>query len=495
MSKKNKVINLSELTLSTLANSIVSAVSYSIAKENIETNFNLTELDLSLVIVEINSYLEENGATHTIYEEILQLILSWDNLPAPIRFVCLQMLLNRSIKSLKTEVFPYPYYEKILQVVDMQGTNIKCLNLKGIWLKEDNMSLMFRIVKSLQNLVKLDIPYIATDDLLYHIMLYQKNLVHLDVSGVTDITDIGIEYLCRSSDVKQKLTVLDIGTLGEENICHEDIASLLTHIPNLKSLGSYSFVGRSIQYVIENINSDFVSKLEYLHDTETRHNAMNAMCKACPNLKLIYLDSPEANVLHKLTSFSMLQSLKIYKFNCSEIYHVLKRIGRQLRQLTCLKGRNIMDVGLVIQNCPNLRDLDFYMMDELTCLTDENFNQLQSFEILNSPMSSTVLRNLICNCHQTIRRLAVDRVPFTDYEMASILLDYNFNKLEDIWFTFASHLTMATIELLMDRLPELSSIGQLTGWNISNDEIFLLTAILKSGNSCLKLSPSNIFSS
>jgi hypothetical protein len=83
-----------------------------------------------------------------------------------------------------------------------------------------------------------------------------------------------------------------------------------------------------------------------------------------------------------------------------------------------MKGSNVLDVGIIIQNCPNLIDLDFYMMDELTCLTAENFNQLQSLEILNSPMSSTVLRELICNCHRTVRRLAVDTVPFTDYEMA-----------------------------------------------------------------------------
>lgn len=84
---------------------------------------------------------------------------------------------------------------------------------------------------------------------------------------------------------------------------------------------------------------------------------------------------------------------------------------------------------------------------------------------------------------------------------------------------------MATMELLMDRLPELLSIGmdaphdiqidimhlhmtlgdnlnlhinsfpgQLTGWDLSNDEIFLLKAILKSGNSCLTLSPANVYS-
>lgn len=47
--------------------------------------------------------------------------------------------------------------------------------------------------------------------------------------------------------------------------------------------------------------------------------------------------------------------------------------------------------------------------------------------------------------------------------VCSILLDYDFNKLEDIWFTSASHFTMATIELLMDRLPELSRIGKWIG--------------------------------
>lgn len=417
MSKKNKVINLSELTLSTLANSVVSAVAYSIAAESIETNFSLTELDMSLVMVVINSYLDENGATHTIYEELLGLILGWDHVPASVRFVCLQMLLNSHIRTLKTEIFPYPYYEKILEVIEMQGRSIKHLDLKGIWLKEDNMGLMFRIVKSLPNLTKLVIPYIATDDLMFHIKLYQKQLVHLDVSGETDITDIGIEYLC-TSDFRHNLTLLDIGTLGEENICHEDVASLLTHIPNLRSLGSYSFVGRSVRHVIENINSGFVSKLQYVHDIETKLNTMNAMCSACPDLRLIYLDSPEPNVLHKLTSFRNLQRLKIYKFNCSEIYHVLKRIGTQLRHLTCMKGKNIMDVGIITQNCPNLIELDFYMMDELTCLSSENFNQLESFEILSSPMSAAVLRDLICNCHRTIRRLAVDAVPFTDYEMA-----------------------------------------------------------------------------
>lgn len=421
MSKKNKVINLSELTLSTLANSIVSAVGYSIAAESLETNFNLHELDMSLVMVEIISYLDENGATHTIYEELLQTILSTENLQASIRFVCLQMLLNHNIKSLTTDIFPYPYYEKILQVIAMQGSGIRSLNLKGIWIKEEMMSLMFNIIKNLPHLIKLVIPYIANDDVLFHIKQHQKNLLYLDISGETDITDIGIDYLC-SSDVCKTLTVVDIGMLGEENIDHVDIASLLTHIPNLTSLGCYSFVGRSLKYIIDSINPSFVSKLQYIHDTATMTCTIDAICKTCPDLKYLYFDSPDPNILHHLTSLRQLQRLKIYRFKCDEIIPVLKCIGSQFYHLTFMKGRGIMDVALLIKYCSNLIDLDFYMMDELTFnvnnACDENFNHLQSMEVLNSPMSAITLRHLICNCHQTIRRLAVDIIPFTEIEMA-----------------------------------------------------------------------------
>jgi hypothetical protein len=416
MSKKNKVINLSELTLSTLAKSIVSAVGYSIAAETLETNFNLHELDMSLVMVEINSYLEENGATHTIYEELLQTILSSDNLLASIRFVCLQTLLNHNIRTLTTEIFPYPYYEKILQVIAMQGTGIRYLNLKGIWIKEEMMSLMYEILKKLPHLLKLVIPYVANDNVCLQLKKYQKSLLYLDLSGETDITDIGIDYLC-TSEARKTLTVLDIGMLGEETIDHVDIASLLINIPNLTTLGCYSYVGKALLHITK-IYPTFVSKLQYIHDTGTKFCTLDAICKTCPDLKHLYLDTPDANILHKLRELRNLQRLKIYRFKCDEIVHTLRCIGTQFRHLTLMKGRGIIDVALVIQYCPNLIDLDFYMMDELTCMSEENFNQLESLEILSSPMSAVTLRHLICNCHRTIRRLAVDIIPFTEAEMA-----------------------------------------------------------------------------
>lgn len=45
----------------------------------------------------------------------------------------------------------------------------------------------------------------------------------------------------------------------------------------------------------------------------------------------------------------------------------------------------------------------------------------------------------------------------------------------------------------MERCPELQSLGQLSGWSLNIDDLALLRAILKSGNSSLVLSPTSLF--
>lgn len=45
----------------------------------------------------------------------------------------------------------------------------------------------------------------------------------------------------------------------------------------------------------------------------------------------------------------------------------------------------------------------------------------------------------------------------------------------------------------MERCVELQSIGQLSGWALTPDDVALLRGILKSANSCLVLTPTSIF--
>lgn len=410
MSKKIGVRALQNIALEELAHVIVETVGNEMIKD-----FELAlDIDMAFVIIDVNTYLENNGVTSVIYEDLLGAILNSDSLEASIRFTCLQMLLNESVHTLVTEIFPYSYYERILQVIAAQGHGLRSLNLKGVWVKQDNMHYLHEILKKCTNLTTLIAPYIADDDMLKWIAEYSPKLKVLDVSGETDITECGVDALANSR-CRQCLTVVDIGSLGDENIDHQDIALLLLNLPHLTTLKSYSFVGRALAYILQEKDANFRSKLRYLHDTQTSASTLDAIIKTSPELENVYLDTPDRGILAKLNTLK-LTVLKLFQFDAVELYPVLDAVGKYLAHLTLIKGQGTMDIGKVITACPGLLDLDFYMMDMLSYTSDKCFARLQGLEILSSPIQLWSLKYFICNT-QSLRRLAVDTVNFTDEDM------------------------------------------------------------------------------
>lgn len=416
MLKKCLVRSLGDCAMSELANSILSAIGFAMHHNNEFDD------DGAITIVAIISYLDECGATSAIYQELLKLILSSDYLDANIRFTCLQMLLNSSVQTLVSEIFPFAYYEQILQVIAAQGSGLRALNLKGVWVKEEHMRYMYDIIKNCTHLTRLYIPYIATDELLEYIAKYSRQLRVLDISGETDITEIGIDHLCNSV-ARDLLTVVDIGTLGEENICHTDIAMLISSLPNLENLSSYSFVGQSLVYIRENIDVNFRSKLRYLHDTKTSTDTMEVIIQMCPILESVYLDTPQSGVVLQMQVIR-LRRIKLYKFCCKELGHLLELIGGNVQHLTVIKGRGTMNLGKLAQDCGRLMDLDCYMMEALTYVNDRKFDNLLELEILNSPFSNNALRHFICNA-PTLQRLAVDTITLNDEDIARYFIYFN----------------------------------------------------------------------
>uniref|UniRef100_A0A1B0A0N2 Uncharacterized protein n=1 Tax=Glossina pallidipes TaxID=7398 RepID=A0A1B0A0N2_GLOPL len=484
MSKKCIVRSLGDSSLGEFANLIVSTLGYAKYAPDVD-------LDIDVVMIDINEYMEQAGATSNIYQDLLRVILSSDYLDANMRFTCLQMLLNSGVSFLMTEVFPFSYYEKILQVIANQGSGLRVLNLKGVWIKNEHMNYMFEIVKKCQYLTKLYVPYIANDDLLEVISKYCKRLQILDISGETDITEIGID--CLSKGVcSNRLTVIDVGMPGEENICYSDIALILENCPNVETLSTYSFVGPALKFIYDNINTDFKCKLKYLHDTGTDEETLQTIVRTCPHLESLYLDTPKSGCLHVLHSH-FLRKLKIYKFSCAELFKLLESIGQNLSHLTMIKGNGELALDRLAYICPLLIDLDCYMMDRLIYTSGQKrFIHLEGLEMLSCPITNTSLKALICNVTQ-LKRLAVDSVTFNDEDIVSIFIEHDFNDLEDIWFTLAPNLTVQSIEILMDRCPELQTVGQLSGWALTPDDLALIRGLLKSGNSSLVLTPNGFF--
>ncbi|XP_030384163.1 uncharacterized protein LOC115631531 isoform X2 [Scaptodrosophila lebanonensis] len=481
MSKKCSVRSLSDSSLAELANLLVSTISYSQYAPDVR-------LDINIVMVELNEYLTQAGATSNIYQDLLRVILSSDYLDANMRFTCLQMLLNCGVTFLVTEVFPFSYYEKILQVIAAQGAGLRVLNLKGIWVKEEHMHYMYAIVQRCKQLTKLYVPYIANDRLLEEIAKSCTRLQILDISGETDITEIGIDLLSKGL-CAQSLTVVDVGMPGEENICHSDIALILEHCPQVETLSTFSFVGAALKFIYDNIDDHFKCRLKYVHDTATDEPTLQIIMQTCPRLETLYLDSPKTGCLRALHTRT-LRKLKIYKFIVTELLPLLERpIGRNLRHLTMIKGNGNLELNRLARLCPSLIDLDCYMIDSLSYGPGQaRFQQLEGLEILSCSVMTSSLKAFLCSSTD-LKRLAVDTVDFTDEDIVSIFMQHDFKVLEDIWFTLAPELTVQAVEVLMDSCPELQSIGQLTGWSLTPDDLALVRGLLKSGNSSLVLTP------
>lgn len=437
MPKKCPVRSLSDLALSELANTVVTTIATAFRCSATQPSGALIavhdEVAAAILIVTVQSHLESLGATADVYEDLLRLILGADHLEAAVRFTCLQALLNGSVQALASEIFPFSYYEKILQVIAAQGAGLRVLNLKGVWVKEEHMPYMLAIVRQCRCLRRLCIPYIATDDLLEQIAGKDgpPELRYLDISGETDITDIGIERLCTATAARRAdwLSVLDIGTLGEENVCHTDVAQLILHLPQLQSLVSYSYVGQSLVYVEENLaDATFRCRLQYVHDTRTSERTMECIVRMCPQLESLYLDTPESGVLRRLgeelttvsaSASSALQRLKVHKFCCREFGELaeMPAVGGALVHVTLMKGRGALDLGRLARFCGALADLDLYMMDGLMYVGEREFPALGGLEMLSSPLSTAALRHFVCRAPK-LQRLAVDQIGWNDDEMA-----------------------------------------------------------------------------
>lgn len=409
MSPKCPVPPLQEITLSLVARQLIHALSRVTSEE-----------DSALPFAMVSSYYESMGATNDIFQDLLNLILTSEYLDPSIRFYSMRLLLKENVKSLATGIFPCPYYRKILELLIEQGHHLTALNLKGVWVKEEYLSLMYQLLKNLTNLTVLNIPYIANDEVLKYIGEHNKVLKLLDVSGETDITEIGIDaMLTGNPQLTRSLTVVNIGMYGEENIDHTDVALLIRRLPNLTNLGSYSFVGKSIYHIYNNdCPPNFQTKLQYIHDVQTNMRTMKAIVALCPMLETIYLEEPDHGVLQLLKEFNEINKLKLNKFQCHELHQLLDKIGHKIVTLMLSGSLGSFNFTRIAETCRNLESLEFFQIQTATHEEEIPFNKLEHIEIIHGNLSSSCLKYLMTGSPNLKKLIIGDEIKLDDNDMS-----------------------------------------------------------------------------
>ncbi|XP_028031657.1 uncharacterized protein LOC114244137 [Bombyx mandarina] len=484
MSPKCPVLPLQEITLSLVARQLIHTLSRVSSDE-----------DAELLFAMVSSYYESMGATTDIFQDLINLILTSEYLDPSVRYYTMKLLLKENIKSLATGMFPVPYYRKVIEIIVEQGRHLTSLNLKGVWVKDEHLPLMYQLIKNLTNLTALNIPYIANDEVLKYIGEHNKVLKLLDVSGETDIREIGIDaMLSGNPQLTQSLTVINIGMYGEENIDHTDVALLIRRLPNLTNLGSYSFVGKSISHIYNtDCPPNFKTKLQYIHDQQTNNKTMKAIVNLCPLIETIYLEDPDQGVLQQIKELNCVNKIKLNKFQCHELHQLLDKIGHKIVSLMLSGSSGSFNFTRIAETCRNLESIEFYSIQTATHEEETPFNKLEHIEIIQGNLSSSCLKYLMTGSPKLKKLIIGDEIKLDDNDMARMLRRYKFENLEGIWFPNAPRLSLETVELLMESCPKLQSLGQLSGWRFTPDEMMLMRAVIASTNTDLVLSPLGIF--
>lgn len=408
MSPRCPVLPLQELSLSLVARQLI----YSLSRVT-------SEEDAALPFTMVHSYYESLGATSDILQDLMNLVLSSEYLDPSIRYYAMRLLLKDNVKTLATGIFPCPYYRKVLDVIVEQGRHLTSLNLKGVWVKDEYLPLMYELIKNLTNLTVLSIPYIANDEVLKFIGEHNKVLKLLDVSGESDITEIGIDAMLTSNtDLMNSLTVVNIGMYGEENIDHTDVALLIRRLPNLTNLGSYSFVGKALNHLYNDCPPGFKSKLQYVHDIETNMRTMKAIVELCPEIDTIYLEEPEPGVMLQIKELNYITKIKLNKFQCHELHQLLDKIGYKILTLMLSGSKGSFNFTRIAETCRNLETIEFFQIQTATHEEEIPFSKLEHIEIIQGNLSNSLLKYLMTGSPNLKKLIIGDEIKFDDQEMA-----------------------------------------------------------------------------
>ncbi|KAK9702642.1 hypothetical protein QE152_g29808 [Popillia japonica] len=531
MSPKNEVLPLNFLCLKYVSNILIHVLSDDEGKNYLT----------------VEKYLLD--ATYEVIQDLLKLILNTENLDASTRFSCLHVLLREDVRRVDTGVFPHSYYEKIMEILKEKCGSLQHLNLKGVWVRE-HPNLLSDLLTKLKYLRVLIMPHIPDDLVLETTLKLSKlsvldisgecafsenalrrlrstsiNILHIGMYGVLDISGecafsenalrrlrstsinilhIGMYGKCAFSENALRrlrstsINILHIGMYGKKEICQdgdstEVMADVILQLPNLNVLKIYSFTGSALLKLYKRL-PEYKTKLTYIHDTDTDKEILEAIVHLCPKLQSVNFNNPQDGVLCSLGRLKCLNSLKLSRPIYRDLACYLAKSGGRLQVLKLnLIKENRIDVSEVCMYAPELQTLECFKLS-LCCLQPDNyFMNLHTVEILYCDVSANVLRYLLMNT-PFLRRIVVgDVIMMTDGDIFRLCADCEFQCLEELWFSSARCLTATSVELLMGHCRNLRVLGQLSGWDVTPNDMDYLRTVIMSSNLDLTLLPVGVF--
>ncbi|KAG8199470.1 hypothetical protein JTE90_009318 [Oedothorax gibbosus] len=284
----------------------------------------------------------------------------------------IDFLINESLKELDIGTFIdnrcslKAIQERIVQV----GHSFKKVLLKSPYCHmEENLSeFVSETVCHLKNVEIIDIPRHCNDETLKNISIFCTKLKELHIDYSSDVTEAGLELLCKDRDTECLIQVLSIKLVKLSN--HATIKFLLKNMPYLEVL-EFTYLP-SILYSIheedlknntlETAKKYNLTKLDFSYSYDTKLELfLKVSTEVCPNIKTLNIHIRSEKELNLISRFSNLEDLTIATMLQDprepriDINNFLKSNGSRLKHLKL--NRFSLSVSNLIQSCPKLENL------------------------------------------------------------------------------------------------------------------------------------------
>ena len=180
------------------------------------------------------------------------------------------------------------------------------------------------------------------------------------------------------------------------------MGNLLVKLPSIISLGSFPRTREAVSEAVKRTGGrrgrDSTFELKYVHDQNTTEENFEDLTRFCPELRTIFLDNPEQEVLSKLDKFQHLRKLKFNKVSFEELLETTKLLRNQITMIELVAAHGTLDLGLLSEHCPNLTVLEIYYSKSVISLSRVKFDRLKKCVVYCTDLSGSAASDLIENC-------------------------------------------------------------------------------------------------
>lgn len=272
-----------------------------------------------------------------------------------------------------------------------------------------------------------------------------------------------------------------VGNLQDPDV----VAQLLLHLPQLVSLGSYPRTAGALLQAKSKRGGDrcrLQFKLKYIHETDPSSMDVASLSSLCPDLANLFLASPPTGTLPQLNQVEKLHRLKVSKLSAPDLSGGLMIAGRGARQLEIVNCRGNLDLATVSKSCPSLEVLQIYYSERVSMLSALHLPRLTKLVIYSTNISGSAATHILENCPR-LESLTLSQAPNLSHARLTSALAKNPNKgLVELAIMSAPQLSKASVELLIQRLPALTLLGRLDGWNVNLGHLESLREWVKNNN-------------